>query len=641
MGKPDKFDFGGWATKYNIKCSDDRTIMKDAFKHLDGKTVPLVWGHQHNEPANILGHAILESREEGVYTYGVFNDTESGKDAKALVQHGDITALSIYANKLKEQARNVIHGMIREVSLVISGANVGAAIETVVAHSDDADEQAIIYTGEEFELIHSDEEDSDDFEDESEDDVAEHADNEDETIEDIFKTLTEKQQKVVYALIAQALEEQETDAKHSDEGTDKDATISDVFETLTDVQKQAVYAMIGEALEHSETPAAKEDPEDKSDDTLKHSDTNNNTNNEGDNTMKKNLFEGDAAKEDETKVLTHDEMKAIFSDIKRCGTLKEAALEHGITDIEYLFPEARTLDTPPSLISREMTWVTKMMNGVHKTPFSRIKSIFADITADDARARGYIKGNLKVEEVFTLLKRTTTPVTVYKKQKLDRDDIIDITDFDVVSWQKSEMRLMLDEELARAFLVGDGRLSSSDDKVNEQNIRPIWTDADLFTIKKNVVIDALATADQASKAFIRACVKTRKLYKGSGNPTLYTTEDVLTDCLLMEDTTGRIIYESAEKLAAAIRVKEIVTVPVMENLARLDDNLGMVNLMGIIVNLNDYNVGADKGGAINMFEDFDIDYNAQKYLIETRCSGALTKPYSAIALETAYVRPQE
>lgn len=386
--------------------------------------------------------------------------------------------------------------------------------------------------------------------------------------------------------------------------------------------------MIGAALEEKSDPA-------------EHSDTNNNTNNEGDNTMKKNLFEGDAVKEDETKVLTHDEMKAIFSDIKRCGTLKEAALEHGITDIEYLFPEARTLDTPPSLISREMTWVTKMMNGVHKTPFSRIKSIFADITADDARARGYIKGGLKVEEVFTLLKRTTTPVTVYKKQKLDRDDIIDITDFDVVSWQKSEMRLMLDEELARAFLVGDGRLSSSDDKVNEQNIRPIWTDADLFTIKKNVVIDALATADQASKAFIRACVKTRKLYKGSGNPTLYTTEDVLTDCLLMEDTTGRIIYESAEKLAAAIRVKEIVTVPVMENLARLDDVLGMVNLMGIIVNLNDYNVGADKGGAINMFEDFDIDYNAQKYLIETRCSGALTKPYSAIALETAYVRPQE
>lgn len=562
------FDFCGWATRNDLKCSDGRVIRKDAFKHNDGQKVPLVWNHQHNSQDEVLGHAILENREEGVYAYCSFNDSDSGKTAKILVQHGDIDALSIYANQLQQQGPNVMHGNIREVSLVLAGANPGAFIESVLKHDEESDEECIIYTGENLELAHAD---------------AEPEKKEDEKMDD-----------------------------------KKDKTIGQVFETLTEEQKTAVYAMLGKALEHSDE---EEEPK--------------NNNDEEDNTMKHNLFD-DETKKDEN-VLSHDAMETIIADGKRYGSLKESFLAHaqeyGIENIDYLFPEAKSLNTPPDFIKREMGWVQKVMSGTHHTPFSRIKSMFADITEDDARAKGYIKGKLKKEEVFSLLKRTTTPTTIYKKQKLDRDDVIDITDFDVVAWLKSEMRMMLDEEIARAILVGDGRLASSDDKINESNIRPIWKDEDLYNIKSTIEVDAAATTDQKAKAFIRACIKSRKNYKGSGDPTLYTTEDVVTDCLLLEDMNGRVIYDTMEKLRTALRVKEIVTVPVMEGLTRTDDEGTTLNLMGIIVNLTDYNVGADKGGAINMFDDFDIDYNQQKYLIETRCSGALIKPFSAISLE--------
>jgi len=556
------YDFSGWATRNNLRCSDGRTIMKDAFKHNDGQTVPLVWNHQHNDPLNVLGHALLENRDEGVYAYCTLNETESGKNAKLLVEHGDVSALSIYANQLKQQGSNVIHGAIREVSLVLAGANPGAFIDSVMRHGEESDDEAIIYTGEDISLFHAD----------------------------------EKKDKPV------------------DEKSEDEETVADVFNTLTEKQKTVVYAMIGQALEE------KEESENNND---------NNDSKGGNKTMKHNVFDKEDAKKD---VLSHSDLEAIFADAKRYGSLKDSVLAHGIEQIDYLFPDAKNVTDIPQFIQRDMGWVQKVMNSVHHTPFSRIKSVLADITEDDARAKGYIKGNLKKDEVFTLLKRTTTPTTIYKKQKLDRDDVVDIVDFDVVAWLKSEMRMMLDEEIARAILVGDGRLSSSDDKINEQNIRPIWKDDDLYTIKAPVTVAANATADEKAKAFIRAAIKSRKNYKGSGEPTLYTTEDVLTDCLLMEDTTGRVIYDSVSKLATALRVKEIVTVPVMENLSR-DDNGTTYSLMGIIVNLTDYNIGADKGGAVNMFDDFDIDYNAQKYLIETRCSGALIKPYSAIALE--------
>jgi len=564
------YDFSGWATRNNLRCSDGRTIMKDAFKHNDGQTVPLVWNHQHNDPLNVLGHALLENREEGVYAYCKFNETESGKNAKLLVEHGDITALSIYANKLKQQGSYVTHGDIREVSLVLAGANPGAFIDSVMIHGEESDDEAIIYTGENISLFHADG------------------------------------------------KEDEEDSKYTnktDEKSEDEETIADVFNTLTEKQKMVVYALIGQALEE------KEESEDNND---------NDDSKGGNKTMKHNVFDNEDARKD---ILSHSDIEAIFADAKRYGSLKDSVLAHGIQQIDYLFPDEKNVIDTPQFIQRDMGWVQKVMNSVHRTPFSRIKSVLANITEADARAKGYIKGKQKTDEVFTLLKRTTTPTTIYKKQKLDRDDVVDITDFDIVAWIKSEMRMMLDEEIARAILVGDGRSSSSDDKINEQNIRPIWTDEDLYTIKAPVEVPSNATSDQKAKAFIRAAIKARKNYKGSGEPTLYTTEDVLTDCLLMEDTTGRVIYDSVTKLATALRVKEIVTVPVMENLTRTDSENNTLTLMGLIVNLADYNVGADKGGAVNMFDDFDIDYNAQKYLIETRCSGALIRPYSAIALE--------
>ena len=579
-----KCDFSGWATRNDLLCGDGRVIKKDAFKDNDGKTVSLVWNHEHNDPNAVLGHAILENRDEGVYAYAFFNDSENGQLAKKLVSHGDVSSLSIWANKLKQNGREVLHGEIRELSLVLAGANPGAYIDVVMAHNDEGEDVSELYAN-------------------YNENIMIHAASEDE------KSDSNKEEKPV-----------EEEKKQPD--TEK--TVGEVFDTLTEEQKTVVYAIIGKALEDS---GETEDEMDEEDDNMKH-----------------NVFENEEVKQE--GVLSHSEMQAILADGKRYGSLRESFLAHagdtqysagtatyGIDGADdFLFPDARNLDVPPSFISREMGWVKKVMNGTHHTPFSRIKSMFADITEDDARAKGYIKGKLKKEEVFTLLKRTTTPTTIYKKQKMDRDDVIDITDFDVVAWLKSEMRLMLDEEIARAILIGDGRLSSSDDKINESNIRPIWTDEDLYTIKALVSVAAGADEDTKAKAFIRAAIKARKDYKGSGNPTLFTTEDVLTDCLLMEDGMGRIIYESPEKLANVLRVKEIVTVPVMENQTRTVDTKTH-HLMGLIVNLADYNVGADKGGAINMFDDFDIDYNQQKYLIETRCSGALIKPYSAIAIE--------
>ena len=559
-----KYDFSGWATKNNLRCSDGRTILKDAFKHNDGQTVPLVWNHQHNDPLNVLGHALLENRDSGVYAYCTFNDTEAGKNAKMLVEHGDVTALSIYANQLKQKGGNVEHGVIREVSLVLAGANPGAFIDSILRHGEASEEEGVIYTGEELVLSHAEEESK---EVKEEDKKVE--DNKEKTVQDVVDSMSEEQRNVMYALIGQALE--------------------------------------GKNVEHS------------------------NIDNGGEDEMKHNVFDNENVKENKD-VLTHSEEEAILRDAKRYGSLRESCLQHGIEHIDeagYLFPEFKNMNREPEFIQRDMGWVGKVMAGVHRTPFSRIKSLQADITGEDARALGYIKGNLKKEEVFTLLKRTTDPQTVYKKQKLHRDDVLDITDFDVVAFIKREMRMMLEEEIARAILIGDGRLTSSDDHISDQHIRSIANDHELYAIHHKVT-PAENTAEGKAKAFIREAVRARVDYKGSGEPTLFCAESALVEMLLLEDKNGRIIYDSVAKLATAMRVKEIVTVPVLEGAKNSE---GTKKVLGIIVNLRDYNVGADKGGAVSMFEDFDIDYNAQKYLIETRCSGALTKPYSAIVLE--------
>lgn len=566
---PEQSDFHGWASRNDLKCSDGRTIKQGAFKHNDGKIVPLVWNHQHNSPDYIVGRALLLNHADGIYTYGQFNDTPKGVLSKQLVEHGDIRSLSICANQLKHQGSDVVHGEIREVSLVLAGANPGAFIESVIKHGEASDEEAIIYSGEEYGIHHAD-------------------------------------------------EPSEIDDKKSPEQEEKSSekkeekSLKEILSTLNEEQREAVTAVVGMILEDQDNP----------DEDIKH-------NFEGGNPVKENAFEKTGAQGNE---LNHAEIMDAIKDSKRHGSMRESFLQHGIEQIDYLFPDHKNLDHAPIFIKRDTAWVSKVMKKVHHTPFARIRSLFADITEDDARAKGYIKGNMKKEEFFGLIKRTTQPTTVYKKQKMHRDDIIDITDFDVVAWLKGEMRGMLDEELARAYLIGDGRDPSSDDKINEQNIRPIWTDDDLFTIK--VAIDATTynTADKRAKQFIRSAIKARKNYKGSGSPDLWTTEDMLTDCLLLEDNNGRMIYESIEKLARVLRVNEIITVPVMEGASRSVDG-NTHNLLGLIVNLNDYNVGADKGGAVNMFEDFDIDYNAEKYLIETRCSGALTVPYSAMAIE--------
>lgn len=573
----DKYDFCGWATKNDLKCSDGRVIRRNAFKDDDGKRVPVVWNHRHDDAFDVLGHADLKNRAEGVYAYVKLNeDTEQGRNALALVNHGDINAMSICANKLKQSGSDVLHGVIREISLVLAGANPGAMIENIITHSDEDGDTAMIYTG--MNLI---------FDDSSEISHAEE-DNPKETSEETKEDKTvANEEKTVGELMDSAMKKLDPD------------------------EKDAVYAVIGAALEQSATDDEEED------DGVSH-----------------NVFEGKKAQDSDT--LMHAEiLEESFRDGKKYGSLRESikehALEHGIDDIDLLFPDPKATATQPTMVTRDMDWVSVVMGGVHHVPFARIKSLYADLTEDEARAKGYIKGKYKKEQVFGLLKRTTQPTTVFKKQKLDRDDMID-AEFDIVPLIRQEMRMMLNEELARAYLFGDGRPASSDDKINEQCIRPVWTDEPFFTINATFTVSAGASADDKAKAFIRAAIKSRKDYKGAGNPILFTTEDILTDMLLMTDSTGRDLYTDEAQLARKLRVSRIVTVPVMEGLKR---EVGGKNreLYGLILNLKDYNVGADRGGQVSMFDDFDIDYNAQKYLIETRCSGSLVNPYSAIAVE--------
>lgn len=592
------YDFKGYATRNGIRCSDGRTIMRDAFKECDGKTVPLVWNHRHGDATDVLGHALLENRDDGVYAYGFFNNTAEGKRAKELVTNGDITALSIYANQLKQQNGNVTHGVLREVSLVLAGANPGAFIDSVIAHGEES-EEAFIYSGEELELFHACGGKEDEEKKEKE---LEHQADPEQVIE------TKKEEEPQMAEKPKTAEEK---------------TIKEIFDTLTEEQKQAVYAIVGAAVEDAKSGSSSMKQSAYEDD-------------EGEHEMRHNLFEGGTSAEN---TLTHAEEMEILEDAKNGKSLKQTVLAHGITDISNLFPDNKNLTDAPLWIKRPDEWVGKVLGKVGRTPFARVKSLFADITEADARARGYITGNEKADEVFSVLKRTTDPTTVYKKQKINRDQLIDITDFNVVTWMKSEMRSMLDEELARAILIGDGRNVASDDHINTQNIRPIWMDDSLFVVRVENQFTNSSTADQMAKAFIRKVVKARKDYRGSGNLVLYTTEDLLTDLLLMEDSMGRVIYETVDKLKSALRVSDIVTVPVMENQTREGSGTDAGKtfyLDGILVNLADYNVGADKGGTVSMFDDFDIDFNAQKYLIETRCSGALTVPKSAIVVEHSF-----
>ena len=649
------YDFAGWATKNNIRCSDGRTIMHGAFSADNGKRVPLVWNHQHDNVRNVLGHADLEERPEGVYAYCSFNNTEHGQDAKDCVKHGDIVALSIYANQLKQNGANVIHGAIREVSLVLAGANRGAVIDSVLEHgelSDDSAEISFVGYGD-IELHHSDlDEQDDDYEDEElddyqEDDEAEenedddenlqHADNgeakkeekEDsgETVADVMNTLTDKQRKAVAIIIEQAIADSKGDNSMShaegdaqNDAENDDETVEDVYNTLNEKQKKVVNFLIGEALKNKDS--------------------------EGGSEMKHNVFEGS---ENVQNTISHAEIHEICRVGKQMGSLKaavdqayeEGVLEHaegdyGINNIDYLFPDAKAMTTEPELIKRDMGWVDDVFNGVHRTPFKRVKSVFADITEDEARAKGYIKGKFKKEEVFTLLKRTTDPQTIYKKQKLDKDDLEDLEDnFNVLPWIKNEMNMMFREEVARAILIGDGRPSSSDDKIQENHIRPIYNDEDLFTVKVPVSVKSGATEDDIARALIKAMVKARKQYKGTGNPTFFTTEDYLTDCLLIENTLGERLYKSEAEVATAMRASKITTVEPMENKTITITEEGgrstSYPLMGVLVNLTDYNVGAKNGGKTDFFEDFDIDFNQQKYLYEARMSGALKKPFSAIS----------
>lgn len=573
-----KWDFSGYATRNDLLCADGRTIRHGAFKDCDGKTVPLVWMHDHTKVESVLGHALLENREDGVYAYGSFNDTEEGQAAKKRVMHGDVACLSIWANHLKQIGGDVLHGDIKEVSLVLAGANPGASIDFVMAHSDEEADELQAFYDENIMII-------------------QHADDSKEESKDNPEKKTEPENN-----------------EPKKDGAERGKTIEEVIDTMNDEQKKVLFGLLGENQERKEQ-------------------SDNKDNKEGDNEMKHNLFDqNNMQNEQNNTVLSHDDMKTIIGDLKKYGSLKDSFMAHadeyGVQNLEFLFPEAKADSPVPTFISRSMDWVQQVMSSVHHVPFSRIKSMFADITEDEARAKGYIKGKLKKEEVFGLLKRRTDPTTIYKKQKMDRDDIVDITDFNVVAWLKAEMRMMLDEEIARSILFGDGRLASSDDKVDENRIRPVLNDHDLFTIRWAVA--AGASEDEKAKNFIRAAVKSRKNYKGSGNPVLYTTEDMLTDCLLLEDTIGHKLYKTEAELATALRVSKIVTVPVMDGLKDKDDK----DVYGVIVNLADYKVGADKGGSINMFDDFDIDYNQEKYLIETRCSGALDKPFSAIVLRS-------
>lgn len=572
------YDFSGYATKANTKCYDGLIIAPNAFADDNGRKVPVVWNHNHSGPEYVLGHALLQNRRDGVYAYVKMNDTPSGQTALEAVRSGDIDAMSIFANGLKKAGQTVMHGVIRELSLVLAGCNPGALIDEIVAHGADSDGEggeAFIYTDGGLSLKHGLDPDDNPLNEED-----------DEMAKEGGKTLEE------------------------------------VVDTMNDEQKEALYALVGMAkdgLDEDDDP--EEDDYDEEDDEDDYDDY------DEEDDMKHNVFDNDP----EQGVLRHsmDEINAAIADGKSCGSMKDAFIAHGIEDVEWLFPEDHLLDTPPRIIDNDQSWVSKVMSGVHHIPFSRVKSMAADLTEEDARAKGYIKGNFKKEQVFSLLKRSTTPTTVYKKQKMDRDDVADITGFDVIAWLKQEMRVKLNEELARAYLIGDGRLSSSDDKINEGNIRPIYNDDDLFTI--NVQVETAAGDDTATKLdkMMTAVLKARKNYKGAGNPTFYTTDDTLTDLLLLKDKIGHRLYKNEAEVAQALRVKEIVTVPQMEGMT---GKLGG-EFVGIIVNLADYTVGADKGGAVNMFDDFDIDYNQQKYLIETRCSGAMTTPFGAMAIE--------
>ena len=598
--KNSNYDFSGWATKNNIRCLDGRVIRKDAFADCDGTRVPLIYNHDHSNIRNVIGHAELENREDGVYAYGYLNTTEKGREAKIMLEHGDITNLSIYANHLEHSGSDVIHGMIREVSLVLAGANPGAKIEYVMAHGDFLDDftEADIYTDEELVLRHSDDEDEEDDKKKKKESDESEEESEEETNEE------EKSEE-------EDEEDKEKEIKHSDDSKSEEnkedskmASPKEIFEAMSDEQKDAVYAIVGAAVEEA-TKGSQED------ENMKHS-----------------VFAGEYDEQYDDE-LSHADMEAVFSDVKRYGSLKESCLQHGITNIDVLFPDAKAISNEPSLIKRDTTWVDRVLGATHHTPFSLVKSIHANITADEARAKGYIKGHLKKEEVITALKRKTGPQTIYKKQAMDRDDIIDITDFNVVAYLKAEMRIMLNEELARAILIGDGRDVLDDDKIKEDSIRPIWKDSEVYTITKTIADKG--TPQKNAEAFIETAIRARKEYKGAGSPVLFTTEDRLTDMLLMKDGIGRDLYESVDKLKTKLRVSDIITVPVAEDATFTKD--GVVNTFGgIIVNLSDYNVGADQGGSVTMFDDFDIDYNKEKYLIETRCSGALTVPYSAIAI---------
>lgn len=756
-----KYDFSGYVTKNDLVCSDGRIIRRGAFKDCDGDTVPLVWQHGHDNIDNVLGHVMLENRDDGVYGYGFFNDTPHGQSAKTMVQHGDLKAMSIYANRLRQEGtspKEVLHGFIREVSLVLTGANPGAKIDNVVlAHGNwyEDEEEGYIYNG--FNVIaHADDEDeedkekpedkTEDAEDESEeteteaseeedekpakegegksiaeivekmsddkknvlyylvglaadgmeidavdnnatkdadetDDVAEHADNEgkssEKTVQDVLNSFTEDEKTALYYLVGVAKEDYEKNQKSDDSDKDDDKeddaakqydldeaiahadggvnkTIQEVVDGMPEVKRQAMFYAMGLAQNGDQNEI---EPSEEHDEMLRVISTFNDdeqkvlyylvgvaledanaakqsglNTDEGDATMKHNVFDTTEGMDSEN-VLSHAEVEAIFEDAKRTGSLREATLQHGITNIDYMFPDAQNITGVPEFVGRQMEWVSAVMNGVAHTPFARVRSLFANITEDEARAKGYVKGNEKTDEVFSMLKRETLPQTVYKKQSLDRDDVVDIVDFDVVAWLKTEMRMLLDEEVARGILVGDGRSASSPDKIKETSIRPIWKDEDFYAIKAAVTVTGSETEDEIAKAFIKQAVRARKNYKGSGSPTLFITEDMLTTMLLLENTLGERLYKTEAELATAMRVTNIVSVPVMENQSYTAENK-VHTLAGIIVNLKDYNVGADRGGAVSLFDDFDIDYNKQKYLIETRISGALTKPYSAICLET-------
>lgn len=609
MPRPSKYDFSGWVTKNDILCSDGRTIKRDAFKEQDGQIVPLVWQHMHDNPENVLGHIYLENRPEGVYGYGSFNESKRGIVAKEGVKNGDINSLSIFAHRLQQdQKRNVMHGKIVEVSLVMAGANLGAKIDHVLAHSDeDADDVSAIITNpmEDLELY--------------------HADGKDETMAEETKTQTPEEE-------------------NSGEGK----TLKEIFETLNQEQKQLVYVMVAaakedgaqEALESVAAQSENYDDEEDIEMSKQNAFDTNNIDNTGKDVLTHSMLNDFLA----SAKANHRSLKETIKEAGYTGediaALESETLAHSVTTIGNFFPENKLIPGQPALVARSQEWVAKLLGAVKRSPFSRIRSMYADITADNARAKGYATGAQKVEEVIVALKRTTDPYTVYKLQKLNRDDVLDITEFNVIEFIKSEMRTMLNEEVARAILVGDGRASDSPDKIDETKIRPIWTDTDVYTIKAPVVYEVSDTDTSKLKKFIKACHKARKNYRGSGEPDLYTTEDMITDLLLMEDNNGRVIYDTVDRLARALRVRSIIGVPVMEGLSRTvviasgaDAGTYTHNLLGIIVNANDYICGADRGGNVTMFDDFDLDFNKLEYLIETRLSGALTIPYSAIAVE--------